>query len=221
MKRVLLAFTAAAAFLTGCGRTNCDFVRYHDDGRQKPIVAIVPMVDLCDAKVPWDIKKEITQGVIDKLRCSGQLYVIPDQEMPKDALKNLSPQALSQAFAGNEFVVTMELLSHEEIPYVPHQVYPIYSKNGDVKNVLALTLRLQVIDLRNNAPHIILQEVVKSNHMILDGECLEDVNYKELSWGTQGYKKTPVGVAHMRLEKDVANQVEDYVMSRRWLEARR
>ena len=49
--------------------------RYHDDGRAKPIVTVVPIIDSSSYEIPWSISDEFTLLVKDRLLKQGDLYL--------------------------------------------------------------------------------------------------------------------------------------------------
>jgi len=109
---------------------------------------------------------------------------------------------------GSDFVVVSELVEHKDIPYRGQKMQSLYTKDGDVDTVLAMKLRVRVVDLRTAQPRIVLQEVVHSNHMVRKHE--RSVDYRQIGWGSSGYEETAVGVAHRRLAEELAGRIDRY-----------
>ena len=66
MFKWLSAFFSICLIFCGCQpKTDNDQVsKFHDDGRAKPIVALVPVLDRSNAEVGWSLSEEFT----DQLR---------------------------------------------------------------------------------------------------------------------------------------------------------
>ena len=43
-------------------------------------------------------------------------------------------------------------------------------------------------------------------------KTLIPVNYNEVVWGSDEYKKTPMGIAHSQLIQEIVSRVSDYVL---------
>lgn len=213
--RYLLLFLLIVT--AGCQRTDkyASFIRYHDDGRAKPVVALVPLLETADHQLPWSVSQELTQGIRDRLSGTGNLYLLPQQV--SEQIVATHPDLdftgdgidFAKAFTPAEYVVVAELLEHDDVPYRKQQIRPIYPHDGLVPEVLMMLVRLRVVDVRGDKPRVVLSQLVHSNHMM--PKRRKDVDYSEQGYGSKIYRSTPIGMAHTRLERDLATQVEQYI----------
>ncbi len=215
MKR-LFSLLSLSIILVSCTSGPIQPLRYHATGIAKPVVAVLPIIDITDYQLDWDLSDELTVGICQRMIDRGALYLAPEESM-KIALKRFEGVDLIDTdenfirdfAASNEFLVLMELIEHKEVPYNRQRIKPIYPSDGEIENVLMMKLRIKVFDLRNGVPQIILQEIVHSNHMMPKAPVYYD--YNKINWGNEIYSTTPIGRAHARLERDVAVQVEKYI----------
>lgn len=206
------------ASLSSCrGQRFTEFTRYHDDGKVKPSVALLPVINHSCFDFPWDISKELTQGVRKNLLQTGALFLpyenafqsmvidYSDADIAKDDFSKLSKLA-----PDIEFAVLMELLDHKEEAYHSQTLRPVYPVYGEVASVLKMSMRIKVFDLRYGEPRAILQEIVHSNHMISKEGANAD--YHKVTWKTDSYKLSPYGLAHARIERDVSERLQHYII---------
>ncbi len=213
---VMLRFCLAlllAVMVTSCGPRFNDYYPYNEDGRSKPMVILLPMIDRSDSGLCWNVAEEIEQNLRFRLMDNGYLYVLPDKAYAS-ALNGVDEADYFGAdidfasnFCNGEFVVAMELMEHCIVPYVPQTItpiYPVYNRSCD--NVLMMKLRLRIIDIRCGKPKVILQEIVQSNHMIPRDR--DNLDYTSFCWGSAPYCRTPLALDHQRLASDVAARIE-------------
>jgi hypothetical protein len=70
-------------------------------------------------------------------------------------------------------------------------------------------MRLRVLDIRNEQPKIILQEVLNHEHVVT--RAYLNCDYEKSRWGTEAYERTPMGIAHSRIVRELVSRVEGYV----------
>lgn len=190
-----------------CNRNNNDQVsRFHEDGRIKPSVAIASMLDTTSFDASWSLSEELTQGVMDLIAKSGKIFVHSQEESP--FTENPFGSDLSwmkREFDSEEFVVFLELVEHEFTPVKTKGV-----TLQEASSNLNMAVRMRVIDLRSATPKIVLQEMVRDSYFV--PKTLIPTDYSVDSWGTEGFRKTPMGIAHAQLMKDIANRVNDYIV---------
>ncbi len=215
MQRFFLFFMATI-ICTGCSRDYGEFIKYHDDGRMKPRVAFVPVIDRSQQDLPWDVSDELTIGMREKLRLNGQLYLTKPQSIRRAYLTRSAEEWLSgdleelRIFAPeHDFVVLTELVDHKHELYKRQKIKPVYPAKGEVGSVLMMTAHVRVIDIRQEEPRVVLNQYVHSNHMIPKKRM--DLDYRQIPWKATTYLETPVGRAHARLQRDLVAQVEQYV----------
>ncbi|MGM0440678.1 MAG: DUF7499 family protein [Chlamydiota bacterium] len=108
-----------------------------------------------------------------------------------------------------DYLVAMELLDHKEEKYHGQKVYPLYPQRGEPGSIIMMTMRVKVWNVRSDKPYIVLQEIVKSNHLVNRQESFRD--YNQMPWGTTAYRLSPMGMAHTRLAKDIVKHLQTYI----------
>ena len=200
----------------GCGYKSPDLSKYQDDGKVKPTLALLPFVNYSDIDVSWNVSEELTQGVKNAILKSGNLYLSSQNhvEMVLEQSKNLYTPRLDlnelKKFSPSEFVVLLEVLSHKNKAYKRGSVKPVYPADGRISHVLSITAKVRVVDIREEEPKTVLHEIIHSNHLI--PKPMAKIGHKDKSWGDETYNFSPLGMAHARLERDIANRLESYVL---------
>jgi hypothetical protein len=210
------------ALLLGCTllaascqpRTSTAQARFYHDGRQKPVVAVVPVFDHTTPTVEWDLSEELTQEIEGRLLKKDHIFLTQQEKVRsfiKDLRQSQNPFALDvawvkPAFTGQDFVVFMELLQHEETPI----------KNApqeDPKRCSAelnISLRVRVLDLRGEIPTVVLQEIIRHNHHL--PRQFNKYNFYQDEWGDSDFAISTLGLAHAQLTKEAASRIEEYIL---------
>ncbi|MDX8430519.1 MAG: CT253 family lipoprotein [Candidatus Algichlamydia australiensis] len=204
--------------LTACYRSGGDVSsRFHVDGRAKPIVALVPVFDHSDAKLPWSLTDEFTKSIEDKLSKRSKVFLISDEEVAKLTV-NLDERHqpfsneytwAKETFTGNEFVVFMELVDHEMTPIFKEENFEEENEKSTAHELL-LTMRLRIIDLRGEEPEVVLQELIQRKHHI--PKWLSNVDYTRSGWGKYSFHVTPFGLAHAQFSRAITKRLEEYIL---------
>ena len=184
-------------FLAGCHNKSNDLqaTRFHDDGRAKPVVSIVPIMDSSSYEIPWSISDEFTFLVKDRLFKQGDLYLQSTEDFHLSNEDNPFGSNISwvkKTFNPTEFVVFLELIEHEDLPLIRTVKDP--SKLSDIKKAasnLNVAMRLRIFDIRGDSPKIILQEMIKDSYYI--SNYIEKTDYNITQWGTEEYNTSPMG----------------------------
>lgn len=183
--------------------------RYHEDGRQKPAVAIASMIDTTSFEVPWSLSEELTSMVVKRIADTKTIFVQSIDEF--SSTKNPFSQDLSwmkNEFSGQEFLVFMELVQHDLVPTTrPKKKEPA---GPETANNLNMAVRIRVIDLRGAAPKIVLQEMVKESYYI--PRSLLPTDYRRTTWGSDDYRSSPMGIAHSQLAQEISARLSDYIL---------
>ncbi len=199
---ILVALAAA-----GCNRSNNDGIsRFHEDGRVKPSVAIASLLDSTSFDCSWSLSEEITQGVMDLVGGTGEIFVHSQEESP--FTENPFGNDLSwmkREFHSEEFVAFLELVEHEFAPVKLKGVSP-----QEAPSNLNMAVRLRVIDLRPSVPKIVLQEMIRDSYFV--PKTLIPNDYSVETWGTEEFRKSPMGIAHAQLIQDIAHRIADYIL---------
>ena len=204
-----------ALFLASCGNKNNNLqtLRYHDDGRAKPVVTIVPMIDSSSYEISWSISDEFTLLIKDKLLKQGDLFIQNNENIHLSNDDNPFGSNLGwvkKSFHSSEFVVFLELVEHEDVPLIKTVKDP--SKISEAKKAavnLNVAMRLRIMDVRGDSPKIVLQEIIKDHYYIPN--YMERTDYNITHWGTEEYKTSPMGIAHAQFSKHVIERINDYV----------
>ena len=200
---------------SGCSRQYAEFIKYHDDGRSKPTVTLLPIIDAAGHQLPWDVSEEITEAIRERLMQAGELYLPSTEEVDQLVRQAGSAKKLVQQvgrttnLVTSDYVVVMELVDHRKVPYFRQKVKPIYVAEGEISSVLMMMVRLKVLDVRQDKAKVVLQQIVHSNHMIPKNK--ERSSYSDTKWGSETYLATPMGQAHSRLGRDLSKQIGHYV----------
>lgn len=189
-----------------CNRSNDEMSRFHEDGRAKPSVAIASMLDTTSFDASWSLSEELTAGVMNLVAASGEIFVHSQAESP--FTENPFGSDLSwmkREFHNEEFVAFLELVEHE---FTPVKTKGITAQ--ETSNNLNMAVRLRVVDLRPAMPKVVLQEMIRDSYFV--PKSLIPTDYSVAIWGTEEFRKSPMGVAHAMLIQEIANRVSDYVL---------
>lgn len=225
MSRIALFLVIALAAASCQNRSSTDLgtaqgaaqARFYHDGQQKPTVALVPIFDHTSPSVEWNLSDEMTHTIADRLLKKDKLFLTPLSKI-LNATKNLqfsqNPFSLETSwikptFAGQDFVVFMELIEHDEKPIRNSAKEPL----DQCASNLDISVRVRVFDLRGEAPRIVLQEIV--NHRQHLPRQFTKYNFHQEAWGHDGFTISPLGLAHAQLTKEIASRIEDYVLMAR------
>ena len=216
MQRIVLFLLTLVTF-TGCQREYSEFIKYRDDGHMKPRVALLPIIDHSPQQLPWNVSEEFTLGMRNMLMKEGNLYLTSpvaaqrgfELALEEEWMGNENLEAFRVFSPEHDFVVVMELSDHKSVPYERQKIRPVYPAKGEISSVLMMTLRLKVVDIRQERPKVILNQYIHSYHLVPVKQG--DVDYRKVPWQAETYFETPVGRAHARLERDVVAQLERYI----------
>lgn len=205
MRTVTSLLIALAA--VSCNRTqNDEMSKFHEDGRIKPSVAIASLLDTTTFDTSWSLSEELTQGVMSQIGATGQIFVHSQAESPFTENPFGTDLAwMKREFQGEEFVAFLELVEHEFVPVGSKEA----SINESSTN-LNMSVRLRVVDLRAAAPRIVLQEMIRDQYFI--PKTLIPTDYSIDVWGTQGFRRTPMGIAHSQLIEQISSRIADYIL---------
>lgn len=91
------------------------------------------------------------------------------------------------------FVVMTKLVQHSELPIKPVE--------------LAMSIHLEILDVRSDPPTVILQEVISARTLLGDALC----NLPFPSRNDEQFRITPLGLSHAKLSREIATRIEDYI----------
>lgn len=214
---------AIAAFITliavACGGPRyVDYFPYHDDGTPKPKVALMPILDSSDAGLSWDMTEELSQGIYTQLMNSGEFYVPTPREIGPVAAKCgdldffASELPCVREFANTDFIVAMEVIEHSVALCDPcSQVKRPLECSMPSNRTLSIRVRIKVIDIRCEKPKIVLYEIFKTCYTLTQSRSGLDCD--NICWGAEDYEKTPYGIAHDRLIRNLSARLEEVIWS--------
>jgi hypothetical protein len=192
----------------GCSRSNDTTARYHEDGRAKPVVAVAPLLDTSSFDVPWSLSEEFTTMLTRQISQTNQVFVQSreDFSLAENPFGN-DLAWMKQEFEAHEFAVFLELVEHELVS-VSKEKTPAFPQ--EVPQNLKMGVRLRVVDLRGTTPKIVLQEMIRDSYYI--PKTLLPTDYNVITWGSEEYLKSSMGMAHARLSQEIGNRVSEYIL---------
>lgn len=207
----------AAVLMVGCGSRYVDYFPYHESGKPKPKVVLLPLRDDTGA-CAWDVANELNSGLSYQVMCNGQLFLIADDEVQSRlegcSIDYFTPDlSFSKRFCGADYVVALELIEHDIIPYQRGMcLWYVSPQKYHWRSVLQTKVRLRIIDVHCMAPTIVMQEIYTCHYPIpTDKECID---YSRCCWGTDVYPTTPWALAHQRLISELVCRVESVILGR-------
>ena len=205
MRYALATLIGLAA--VSCNRCNQDEMsRFHEDGRTKPSVAIASMLDTTPFDASWSLSEELTEGIMNLVGANGEIFVHSPAESPFSENPFATDLSwMKREFPSEEFVAFLELVEHEFAPVKMKGVPP-----QEASNHLNMAVRLRVVDLRYPNPRIVLQEMIRDSYFV--PKTLIPNDYSVDVWGTDGFRKSPMGLAHAGFVQDIANRISEYIL---------
>ncbi len=203
-----LLFALFAIFAVSCGGSRyVDYFPYHDDGKPKPKVALVPVVDSCGCKLPWDMSQEMSQGVYYQLMNVGELYVMSADEIgfvwnKRDSIDFFgTDMSYAKEFCNSDFIVALELIEHSVRPLEGNS-------NHSCNQILTMRMRTKVIDVRRSCPKVVLYEIIKSEYIVAKAG---PIDFGTTCVGSNGYLMTPCGILHQRMVCNICERLEKVI----------
>ncbi len=216
MSRLLYALPLFALIAGGCDDQNGQSSAYTQTPvKARPVVTIVPMIDSTNNALSWNLSDEMTTALYHRMSRQDQFYLV-DLNQAKVKTRKLHDSQnpfgsdiswVKKAFAGDEFVVFMELIEHHEM------LRQDRARTMDPKTCAAdlnLGMRVRVFDTRGKEVKVVLQEIIHNSHFV--PRQYTHVNFTQAKWGDEGFSISPVGLAHNDFIKDIAERLEDYIL---------
>lgn len=187
---------------------------FHDDGRSKPVVALMSVIDASDAHMSWSLSEEFTTEIQKRFFKNGNLFLINDYALSNQQLlqsNQFTPFGpnldwLKGVKTRAEFVVFLELIEHCFV--AKDTTSNLLIKNSNA-TTLDLLMRVRVIDLRYNDPKVVLQEMCPLSYSI--PKALSKIDYDNHTWGSSSFSVLPMGLAHAQLADTIASRIEEYI----------
>jgi hypothetical protein len=187
---------------------------YEQKAPLKPIVAVVPVIDGTHSTCTWDLSSELSSELTQRLVQRNRFFLVDPHQVKEKTKKFSAAQNpfgtdiawVKRAFSGDEFVVFMELVEHQEVLQMDRK------KPCDPQTCSAdfnMTMRVRVFDLRGSEAKVVLQEIVHDSHFI--PRPFTERNFLQVPWGHESFSISPVGLAHEEFTKQLASRIEDYI----------
>ncbi|MDN3504262.1 MAG: hypothetical protein P0S95_01645 [Rhabdochlamydiaceae bacterium] len=179
---------------------------------KKPRVALFDMLDNSEASLPWNLADEFSNDISTQITKIDKLFLVKQDEIAWQyplQLEKLIPfrdhSWLQENHPNVEYIAFIELIEHDIVPRNPDQ--NLRSKTSFNLNISA---RLKVIDVRDDIPKVILQEIITQSHYI--PWQFSSINYNKTRPGKTIYNMTPIGLAHGKLTQSISKRIEDYIL---------
>lgn len=215
MFRYLSAGLALTLLLSSCHSDGQNQNSVSSHAKQtKPKVAIAPVIDNSEHTVPWNLSDEITYSLYYRMD-QKEKFSLDDPQKTKSVSRKLQSHNnpfggdlkwVKRSFSQDEFVVFLELLEHAEVP----NLIDNSSQAKDCSANLNITMRVVVVDIRDAQPQVILQEIVHDTHFI--PRQFNQHNFHQVSWGSEEFTISPLGMAHSQFLKEISSRIEDYIL---------
>lgn len=208
MKAFLIALICIVS--SACTARYADFFPYNDNGTKKPSLTLLPVYNEADSPLLHNFPNELSKGVRNRLKRTGKIYCPPMSQTQKEqgaaTVRELNTTAdlrLFNRFRSTDFVVCMEIVECKVLPYKRGAFKPIYLAEIDEEDakVLAIAMRLKIVNLKGSEPKIARMELIKSHHMMTS----EEIKKAEKS------DKDTLELVRSRLARDLAQKIEETV----------
>jgi hypothetical protein len=188
-------------------------LRHHDNGFCKPCVAIFDVYNHSSSTLPWDLSEEFTTELVSRIKTEDKLYLVREEEIAWQypiQVEKISPfhqdDWLKENHPNVEFITFVEIVDHSVVPRLSKEQTEVKNPSYDLK----LCLRIKVVDVRDDIPVIVLQELINESYFI--PSQLSGIDYNKTKWGKTLFALTPVGLAHSRITKEISKRIEDYIL---------
>lgn len=217
MPRIFLTLSFITLLATGCDDSSLPVQSsLHPTTEQKPVVTVVPIIDSSQSDYSWNLSDELSSFLYTRFSQQDLFYLVDlsEAQLKRKKLTEVhNPFGtdlswIKKAFQGDEFVVFLELLEHDEVIRKDRS-----SKSLDPKMCAAdlkMAMRIRVFDLRGKEPNVILQEIVRHCHFI--PRSYTKLNFEQVSWKQENYSLSPLAIAHRDFMREIAERLEGYIL---------
>ena len=209
--RSKFSFFLLSVLALSCSRGGEEVSRFHEDGRAKPVIVVASLIDTTSFECAWSLSDEITTTLTSQIAQTGKIFVHSNAEFP--FVENPFGTDLSwvkREFQNEEFVVFLELVEHQNKPAHKGRREPANYSPQEVSTNLNMSIRVRVVDIRASQPKIVLQEIVRDSYYV--PKTLIPTDYTTVVWGSDEYRKSPMGIAHAQFIQEIAARITDYIL---------
>ncbi len=215
MCRFIVGVSVLALIVGGCDGNQQSTAYEQTAAKTKSIVSIVPVIDNTKNDYDWNLSDELSSELYYRLGHQDH-FQIADAPHVRTKLKRLKDGEnpfgvdlswVKKAFQGDDFVVFLELIEHEE---VFKQNRKKLADPAECSADLNMSMRVRVFDLRDKEPRVVLQELIHDSHFI--PRQFTQANFYQVPWGHESFSISPIGLAHAEFTKEIASRLEDYIV---------
>lgn len=217
MSRFILSVSVLALIAGGCNDNNQNNSQaYQQTATQgKPVVSIVPVIDNTKSEYDWNLSDELSSMIYYRIAQQDNVAIVEAPRVRaktkkiKESDNPFGPDIswIKNTFQGDQFVVFLELVEHEEVYKQDRKkTAAIEECSAD----LNMSMRVRVFDLRGKEPKIVLQELIHDSHFI--PRQFTQANFYQVPWGHESFSISPIGLAHAEFTKEVSSRLEDYIL---------
>jgi hypothetical protein len=208
----------SCSLFVSCGRSYTDTSLYEKTGQIKPTVAVLPcIVKENEIDVSWDLSQEFTEELRRRVFESPKVYLEKGDETIEVAKALLTPNpkllptAPLKELEHADFVLVTEIVEQRQTPYGFPSLQEHKGHLEESGAILALTMRVRVIDRRHGTAKVVLQELMETKQVVAKPYLQTD--YQRVKWGTEPFLHTPLGMAHSKMLREVVAHVESYILA--------
>jgi hypothetical protein len=213
-KHFLTSIFCLGALVSGCQQDNTVSSALIESQTSKSSLAVVPLIDNSEQSLGWNISDEITYSLCTKLD-QRNLFNLALPSQIRSQTKRMKGKNnpfgkdiswIKQVFSEEDFVVFLELLEHKEVPKETSKPTPPSMLAAELK----VGLRIRIVDNREDAPKVALQEILQDSHFI--PRQFNQYNFDQCSWDSEEFSLSPIGIAHSQLIKELKDRIENYIL---------
>lgn len=209
MRRLYFIPLLFSLAIAACSKTGSDLTRFHEDGRAKPVVAIASLIDTTSLDLPWSLSEELTSMIAEKVAKEGSIYVSVREDLSAtDTPFGSDLSWVKREFPEDQFVVFLELVEHQSVSVAAQDRAKSAAPFESAMN-LKTAVKMRVVDLRSTTPKIVLQELIRDSYYV--PKNIVPTDYRLACWGTSDFLKSPMGLAHTQLVREIALRISDYI----------
>jgi hypothetical protein len=183
-----------------------------------PKVVLIPVFDCSNHPLFWNVSSELTDLIRSNLLNDNGVFLYDEDRTFEKVLETRhvsleeTQRRIKYYFGKASFVVLVDLLQHDMIPYERYFQPECEKKpHGYCSGTLMQKARLTILDVRERTPCVLLQEIINCNQYI--PKEFEFFSYQRSFPGLVCYEDSPAGKAHYRLANVIATRIENVVWS--------
>lgn len=208
MMRILLSLLVTLIAASCGGPRYVDYFPYHDDGKAKPAVAVVPVLVPCEVPFASELSRELTGKIRFDIMNDAELFLFSEGEVQRSLSKIrsvewlCSNEELAQNFCEADFVFLAEVI------HTP--VHPNCGKDPLIcQHNFLVKMRIKVVDVRPRCPRVVLQEIMTGDYVVPCSAA--EITSGILEWNPETYQGSALWRANQRLVSCMVKRVEEVI----------